>query len=496
MNNSSYFKMRFPKNNIYIIACAIAPVVGAMSALFSYLIGEQTTAIFSSAVLFFLISLIIMQKTVQAFNLRQLTIPGFFYITYLIMIFFPSFFIAAGKPSPYRYAYLFSVSSVLLTVPLGIWAASILFSFNRKKITTFYSKPIEGKGPTYSTRIIYIVLFFGALILVFLYIREVKTIPLLVALKNPGSYMKIVQLREAAFKLLDSPLIYPYAWLRTLIFPLLIILSLGYYFLVRRRIWLIFFILSLIIGVSYAALSMAKMPVASVFLIVALFIYIYKSGRISKKFIVLALSLILGFPFLAFILSYYGSGLGSFSAIRAIIRRLFQVQAQVLYHYFEVFPDQVGYLYGKSIGRLADLMGWEYFNTANYIFRHIFPRGVETGQSNTAFIGNLHADFGIVGVILGGLITGFLMQTIQIFILRKKKTVLSLAIYAFMIYAFWLLNITALPGILLSYGVILAFILFWLILNFENFLNKAAERVTLEKNKGEAQKTRMLPKKH
>jgi hypothetical protein len=50
MNNSSYFKMRFPKNNIYIIACAIAPVVGTMSALFSYLIGEQTTAIFSSAI--------------------------------------------------------------------------------------------------------------------------------------------------------------------------------------------------------------------------------------------------------------------------------------------------------------------------------------------------------------------------------------------------------------------------------------------------------------
>jgi len=308
--------------------------------------------------------------------------------------------------------------------------------------------------------------------------------------------MRIVQLREAAFKLLDSPLIYPYAWLRTLIFPLLIILSLGYYFLARRRIWLIFFILSLIIGVSYAAFSMAKMPVASVFLIVALFVYIYKSGRINKKFLILASSLILGFPFLAFILSYYGSEFGFFSAIRAIIRRLFHVQAYVLYHYFEVFPERVGYLYGKSIGRLADLMGWEYFNTANYVFRHIFPRAVETGQSNTAFIGNLHADFGVVGVILGGLITGFLMQTIQVFILRKKKTILSLAIYAFMIYAFWLLNITALPGILLSYGVILAFILFWLILNFENFLNKATEKVIQEKNKGEARKTRMLPKKH
>jgi oligosaccharide repeat unit polymerase len=468
--------MKFKNNYILIAFCLTALCIGVMSAFYPYRIGEQRTAVFLSAAVFFILSLAIMQNTVNAFNLRQLTIPGFFYITYLIMIFFPAFFIAADKPESYRYPYLFSVSSVLLTVPLGIWAASTVFRFNKKAIKAFYLKPILEEEPTFHTRLIYGALLLGALMLVLLYIREVETIPLFLALKNPGAYSEIVQSREEAFKLLESPLIYPYAWLRTLIFPLLMMLSLGYYFLVRQRIWLLLFFLSLVIGVTYAAFSMAKMPVASVFLILVLFLYIYKSGHIKKKYLIIAPGFILGFPFVAFILSNYGSGYGLFSAIKSIIRRLFYVQAYVLYNYFEVFPARVGHLYGRSIGRLADLMGWEYFNTANYVFHHIFPHGVETGQSNTAFIGNLHADFGIWGVIFGGLVTGFLIQTIQIYILRKEKTILSLAIYSFMIYAFWLLNITALPGILLSYGVLVAIILLLLVKNLEDFLSKTTEK--------------------
>ena len=191
----------------------------------------------------------------------------------------------------------------------------------------------------------------------------------------------------------------------------------------------------------------------------------------------LAIGLMFAFPLFVILTVQHGMGFGLIDAISGILRRLFYVPAYVLYYYFEIFPDQVDYLNGRSIGRFALLMDWKHFNTANYVFRYIFPQGMPSGLSNAAFIGNLNADFGLIGVLTGGLFAGFLMQSIQIFILRSRKTILNLTVYTFLIYAFWLLNQTALPIVLLSNGVILALILPWIIRAMENFLSEAGEGV-------------------
>ena len=418
-------------------------------------------------------SLFLMQRCINILNVKQLTIPGFFYLVYLVMIFFPSWFIALDKPAPYRNAYLFAVISVLFTVPFGIWIANRVFRFRKNEIRAFFSKPIEEDKPSYHLRVVLGIFLLGALALVFLYLSEVRTVPLLAVLKNPGAYYELSQLREQSFKLLDTRLSYPYFWLRVFFFPFLIMLTLGYYLRTRHKGWLLFFLVSLGAGTLYAGFSLAKMPVAAIFLMVALFIYVYRSGQIGIRFILLALGLIFAFPLFVILTVQYGMGVGLLDAISGIFRRLFYAPAYVLYYYFEIFPDQVGYLYGRSIGKLAWLMGWEHFNTANYVYRYLFPSGAESGLSNAAFIGNLHADFGLLGVLIGGLFVGFLMQAIQIFILRRRKTILNLAVYTFLIFAFWLLNQTALPIVLLSNGVILALILPWVIRALESFFRES-----------------------
>jgi len=452
---------------IYLISI-IGLSIFLITAIFYFL--NKIGYILSLGIL--LASLWLMQKSVNIFNIKQLTIPGFFYISYIIMIFFPSFFIAIDKAPPYRNSYLLAVNSVLLTVPLGSFISNFIFRFKIREIKLFFSKPIEELIPSYHIRVVFGIFLAGSLVIMFFYLREVKTIPLFFALKNPGAYSELVLLREESFKLLETPLKYPYAWLRVFIFPFLVILALGYYLNTRNRGWLLFFYVSLLLGVFYAGLSLAKMPVAALFLIIFLFIYVYKAGNLKIKFIVLSLCLIFLFPFSIILIKYHGMGIGFVGALKAIIRRLFKVPAMTLYYYFEIFPEQVGYLYGRSIGRLSNIMGWKYFNTANFVFRYIFPKGIETGQTNAAFIGNLHADFGIVGVIIGGVFAGFLMQSIQIFLLRKRKTILNLAVYSFLIFAFWLLNITALPVVLLSNGVILVLIFPWIIRILENIFNE------------------------
>lgn len=431
-------------------------------------------------------SIVLMQAAVNLFNLKNLTIPGVFYLAYLAMIFFPSFFVAVDKPAPYRYVFLFAITSVLFTVPAGIWVANIIFKFKKIEITTFFATPIETGEPSYHRRVVFGLFLFGAFVLVFFYLVQVETVPLFAALRNPGTYHELTHLREESFKLLETPLIYPYYWLRAFLFPVLIMLPLGYYLQTRQRVWLFLFLITLGIGVLYCGFSLAKMPVAAVFLMIVIFMYLYRAGHINKKSLVCSLGLIFSFPLFVILIGQYTMGVGFWGAVWSILRRLFYVPAYILYHYFEIFPDQIDYLYGRSIGKLAWLMGEEHFNTANYVYRYLFPDRLESGQSNAAFIGNLNADFGLYGVFIGGLFAGFFMQGIQIWILRRKKTVLTLTVYAFMIYAFWLLNHTALPVVLLSNGVILALVFPLAVAGMEAFFKDTVEshKSTAPKLKG------------
>jgi oligosaccharide repeat unit polymerase len=421
-------------------------------------------------------SLLMMQKEVSVFNVRQLTVPGFFYLTYIVFTFIPSIFVALDKPSPYRETYFFATTSILLTVPLGIYAANYIFRFKKREIAVFFKKPIEGPYPSYHLRVLFALILMCVLGFVFLYLNHVDRIPLFEIIRNPGAYLESYELREKSFKLLDAPLRYILFLLRVLIFPFLTILALGYYLQTRQRIWLVFFIITLVTGTFYAALSTAKWPVVVMFLLVLLFTYIYRQGYISKTLVFLLAGLMLAFPFFVMLKITAAMDVGLLDIVNAMATRIFYDPAEGLYDYFELFPEQVDYLYGRSIGKLSWLMGWEYFNVPNYIFQYRFPGKLETGSADAGFIGGLHADFGMIGVLFGGFCVGVLLETIQINLLRKNKTIMSMSVYTFLIFAFFLLNFAALPIVLSSNGAILVLILPWLIRSLEKFLKKAVRK--------------------
>jgi hypothetical protein len=53
------------------------------------------------------------------------------------------------------------------------------------------------------------------------------------------------------------------------------------------------------------------------------------------------------------------------------------------------------------------------------------------------------------------------MQSVHVYLLRRRKTAITIAVYAFCAYSFWLLTETALPTVLLTYGIVLALLLPW-----------------------------------
>jgi hypothetical protein len=132
-----------------------------------------------------------------------------------------------------------------------------------------------------------------------------------------------------------------------------------------------------------------------------------------------------------------------------------------LYYYFEVFPDLVPYQYGATIGKLAWILGREPFNSANFVGLYARPHAMASINANAAFLGNMNADFGMVGCLIGGFLVGLIMQVAQIYVVRRGRSPMNMALYSFVLFGFTSLNSSALPVVLLSDGAILVFLLAW-----------------------------------
>jgi len=459
----------------------LAIVLGLTISLYIYSIRESELAGAISLSLFtFILSLWMMHKTIRIFDFRRVTICSLWYFTYLAMIYFSSFLVFFRRPEPYRSTYLFSVGSVLITVPVGIFITNTLLRFSTTEIDQYYESPIfEVKKVDINKFLVIFILFLVVLVITLTYFSRIKTIPLLYMLKHPHEVYKLMIMREQVFKLLDprwsasgsTKMFYIYLFLRTTIYPFLIMLTLGYYLISRQLKWLFLFIGTLFIGGFYAASSIARSPVAAIFMRVFFFYFIYKKGYLNKKSLIVLLILILAFP--TFITAFaYGSNMTIIDAIQRVGKRLFYTPAWSLYYYFEIFPQHHNFLYGQTIAKpFLQFFTKDFFYVENYVYKYIFPQGVETGHENDAFISNCYADFGLLGVILGGILVGIIMQTLQIYLLRQKKTISNIAIYSFMIYAFWVLNSGSITSVLFVNGVIPVLIFVWFIKFLERVLS-------------------------
>jgi hypothetical protein len=301
-----------------------------------------------------------------------------------------------------------------------------------------------------------------ALLLTGLYVRDVGTIPIFSLLKNSGDEPFLAQLREDSFKLLNSPLEYFYFLTRGTLYPLLIAVSFGCYLWARSRKWLVFFLGTLFAGILFASFSLAKKPVATIFLVMGLFTYFYRNRTITFRKAAAFFCLVFLFPVIVIMFVYADNDFRAAEVTQFIAARLLYGPSEVVYYYFEVFPEHVRYLHGRSIGKLSWALGMNYFDTPNYVGRYGWPQYIETINANGAFISDLNADFGLPGVLLGGVVAGGIMQWIHIFLVRRRKTIIGLACYAFVVYEFWDLNSTSLPTLLASNGTLLALGLMWL----------------------------------
>jgi oligosaccharide repeat unit polymerase len=407
-------------------------------------------------------SLWLMHKSVGLFAFRQVTIPSFAYLVYFLAIFLPALRIYEDGIEPYRWRFLFSVASALITIPLGILFVSWILGFEKKEIASHFESPLVAEPFDGATTRAFLIFLSFACGVALLHASQVETMPILYLIRNPGDLWQAALMREDSFKLLNSQFTYLFYVVRGTLFPFLVLLSFGHFLQEKKLMRFLLFAGTLAAAVAYAVMTIEKAPVAILILLLFLFYYVFKRGHLQKRLLLLGLILFVSFPAAIIALIYHGRDTAALgSVLTQIWDRIFRTPAEVLYSYFEVFPDIIPYQHGASIGRLSAIMGWNTIDIPNAVGHYMLGNGADVLASvsaNACFLGNWNADFGLTGVLVGGLLAGASLQTTQIIVMRRRKTVSNLAIYSFLMVAFGFLVSVPLPFVLLSGGVVFIFL--------------------------------------
>jgi oligosaccharide repeat unit polymerase len=430
----------------------------------------------------------LMQRVVRVFDLQQMTIPGFWYLTFLATMYLPSLLIVFARASPeplnpvgypFRiYAgphlalLLFAVNSILITVPLGIALAEGLLRFRADEIRDYFAARVDEERDHQARMAAYALVIAAALAASALYIIDVAsrvgTVPLLELFRLHGT--SLAQLRIGSLVALDSPRRYLYAIVIGTVYPLLTAATLGHALHTRTRGWLLLFFCTLSAGAFSAAVSTARGDVAVILTVSFALWYLYLGGLVKRKFLLFALAAVSVFPIVVSIAMYR---IGVLDALRIIGIRLFYTPAYVQYLYFQVVPAQLPWLHGRTSPTLAWLTGQRYFNMQAHVMRIPYPHAAAHTMTSGPFIGDFYVNFGIPGVLAGGVLAGVIMGAIQVWLVRRPKTVTNLAVYAFLLYAFWTLSVKPLPVVLWSGGVFFALLTAWVLVAVETAIGGA-----------------------
>jgi hypothetical protein len=450
---------------------APALMIGTLAVIIAAWYGAHATIPGTMAALaVFWTSLWLMHRTASFFDHTRLTIPSFFYLSYLPMIYLPAFVVFGEHTDPARWTFLVGVNLVLLMVPLGIGAMSLIARYRRAEHDRFYTAPMIVPDVTSVEFHITVLLCALAVVITVTYFAQLEfgRIPLVYMFTHPNDVDNLLQLREESFKLFDprwnsassSVMFYGFLFLRTLLYPFLILVTWGYYLCTRERRWLLLAIGALALGGVYAAASIARAPLAAIVMRLMFFYYIFRGGQMGRRMTTVLVVAMLAFPLMVTGLAYGSDGVAD--AFLRVGKRFFYTPADDLYVYFEVFPRHADYQYGGTLMKpLLKLFELPYFYIENFVYMYQFPNGVQTGHANAAFLSNLHADFGLVGVALGSLLAGMMMQGVQIHLARQRKTILAAAVFAFMMYAFWVLNFGSITSVIGTNGVIPVLLMAW-----------------------------------
>lgn len=353
-------------------------------------------------------------------GINFLSIPSIAFLSFSIFIAIPSIYIFYTEVGQVRYHYLFSIVSFYFLVPIGFLIGQSFFNLTNSKISHFII-PIINKKSLFNFNLLNQSLIIIIIISVILYILRSSTFPLIDLIKSPGDYLKASLTREESFKLLKITTIekYLFNWLRNLFLPIIVILNLLISKMKYNKLITFNSSIVLILAILINSITLEKSPVAALFLSIFGMLFLFRD-YLKPKHLLFSFLIILSIPISIMALLFWGRPNMVNVIFNSLLNRLFIIPAEVLYQYFEIFPDYHQYLYGTG----TNLFSWFFskgdgtFPLTNYVAKYWWGIEFTSGSANTVFLGNFWAEFGFWGIIFSTIVVGFLLHLLSWMILE------------------------------------------------------------------------------
>lgn len=260
-----------------------------------------------------------------------------------------------------------------------------------------------------------------------------------------------------------------YHWYRFITRDLLSLACVGAFaqWLITRKIKHFFvFNVGLLCSVFSSLIATEKSPI--LWLLISLcvaYLIVKKKGRIppSIVFKILPISVsIIGVLYVFFM------GADDFrSGLLTAFSRIFTGQIEGLYHYFNIFPNQVGFLNGRSFPNPMGVLPWESYRLTTEVMDIVKPQlrqmGI-IGSMPTVFWGEMYANFGYAGVIIPPVFIGFCVYLLNRLFFFLMMSPLTVALFTWLFLHIKNLAVTGLSSYIFNIQLLIIVLLSFILL--------------------------------
>ena len=397
-----------------------------------------------------------------------LSLPGFFYIYFIVFIFLgsPFIFIINGLDN---YLYIISTHLVLIILPMSIYLVNtLMFADYPQELNSYLEASIIDKQPGNQFSIVYFILLGVSIVITMIYFFKLDIIPINYLLTNVSDKLdasELAKLREASTTTFKYGKLHRYRFFMAEMVPFLVIISFIKYKLSKTNFWRIQFYLLTIFAIYRSIADLQKAPLVQFIILLFLTAWVY-GGKIKWKQVGILFSIVLTLLSLMYIY-IMGVNQGFVRVLERIGSRMFLTHSNALHHYFSLFPSMHDFLYGVSLPNPAGIFQFEHFPVTKWVFINGMNRNWEiVGTAPSAFIGEIYANFGFSVMLLSIFVLSILLQIMQIKFTSKPRTLLYTAFY---IYFVFLAAKFALTGLFIVFHIYLFIFLFAIIIIVDGY---------------------------
>lgn len=234
----------------------------------------------------------------------------------------------------------------------------------------------------------------------------------------------------------------------------------------KQKKWKRIFIFILAFLSFASVCTLQKGPLISMFLLLYI-VYVYK-----ERYINLRILLGLGIISVPIILLMYIFFMGKADVpiveiAETAIHRIFVGAISPFYWYIKYF-DTHPFLFGATFPNPGGILPFEHVQLPVMMMNFAYDRGDVVGSMPTVFLGEMYANFGVIGMIISSVLVGFLLQTLDIVFfkaMKHRKTVILSTLYCFIINELSGYAVSSISPLLFDMKLVVVILLFVLYFN-------------------------------